>query len=49
MLISSKFTEEFVAGFEDGNGAISIYYELSALMKSIKLPKAKQATRYEEK
>jgi len=31
-----------------GNEAISIYYELSALMKTIKLPMAKWATSCEE-
>jgi len=40
--------DDFVAGVEDGNIAISIYYELSALMKTIKLPMAKWATSCEE-
>jgi hypothetical protein len=42
------FMDDFVAGVEDDNGAISIYYELSALMKIIKLPMAKWATSCEE-
>ena len=33
---------------EDGNGSISIYYELTAFMKTIKLPIAKWATSCEE-
>jgi len=32
------FMDDFLAGVEDGNGAISIHCELSALMKTIKLP-----------
>ena len=39
---------KFIAGVEDGNGGISIYYELGALMKTIKLPMAKWATSCEE-
>jgi len=35
------FMDDFVAGMEDGNGAISLYYELTSLMKTIKLPMAK--------
>jgi len=31
------FMDYFVVGVEDDNGAISIYYEFSALMKTIKL------------
>jgi hypothetical protein len=42
------FMDDFVAGAEDGNGAISLYYELTALMKTIKLPMAKWATNCEE-
>jgi hypothetical protein len=30
---SNIFMDEFVDGADDGNGAISIYYELTALMK----------------
>jgi len=40
--------DDFVAGAEDGKGAISIYYEIGALMKTIKLPMAKWATSCEE-
>ena len=40
--------DDFVAGTEDGNGSISLYYELTALMKTIKLPMAKWATSSEE-
>ena len=40
--------DDFVAGVEDGNGAISLYYELTALMKTIKFPMAKWATNSEE-
>jgi len=45
---NNRFMDDFVAGAEDGNGAISIYYELGALMKTIKLPMAKWATSCEE-
>jgi len=38
----------FVAGFEVAKGAISIFYELSALLKTIKLPVDKRATSCEE-
>ena len=38
------FVDDFIAGVENGNGAIGIYYELTALMKTIKLPMAKWAT-----
>jgi hypothetical protein len=42
------FMDDFVAGNVDGNGAISIYYEFSDLMKTIKLPMARWATSCEE-
>ena len=42
------FMDDFVAGVDDGNGAISFYYELTVLMKNIKLPMAKWATSCEE-
>ena len=42
------FMDDFVAGVEGGKGAISIYYELSDLMKTIKLPMAKWAISCEE-
>jgi len=48
LLDSNMFMDDFVAGVEDGNGAICIHYELSALMKTIKLPMAKWATSCEE-
>jgi len=48
LIDSNMFTDDFVAGVENSNGAISIYYELSALMKTIKLPMAKWATSCEE-
>jgi len=41
LIDTSTFMDEFLAGTEDGNGAISLYYELTALMKTIKLPMAK--------
>jgi hypothetical protein len=40
--------DDFVAGVDDGNGAFRIYYELTALMKTIKLPVAKWATNSDE-
>jgi len=42
------FMGDFAAGVHDGKGAISIYYELTALMKALKLPMAKWATSCEE-
>ena len=42
------FMDDFVAGADDGNGAVGIYYELTALMKTIKLPMDKWATSCEE-
>jgi len=44
LLYSNMFMDDFVAGVEDGNGAIGIYYELCALIKTIKVPIAKWAT-----
>jgi hypothetical protein len=44
LIAGNMFMDDFVAGADDGNGAISIYYDLSALMKTIKLPMAKWAT-----
>jgi len=41
LIDTNMFMDDFVAGAEDGNGAISIYYELTALMKTFKLPMAK--------
>jgi len=48
LLENNIFMNDFVAGVEGGNGAISIYYELSALMKTIKLPMDKWVTSCEE-
>jgi hypothetical protein len=48
LIVSNMFMDDFVAGIKDDNGAVSIYYELSALMKTIKLPMAKWATSCEE-
>jgi hypothetical protein len=48
LIDSSMFMDDFVAGTENGNAAISLYYELTALMKTIKLPMAKWATNCEE-
>ena len=45
---TNMFMDDFVAGVEDGNGAISLYYELTALMKTLKFPMAKWATNSEE-
>jgi hypothetical protein len=44
LIDNSKFMGDFIAGFEGGNVAISIYYELTAFMKNFKLPMAKWAT-----
>ena len=41
LIANNKFMDDFVGGFEDGNGEVSIYYELTALFKTIKLPMGK--------
>ena len=48
LLDSNMFMDDFVAGVEDGNGAICIHYELSALMKTINFRMVKCATGCEE-
>jgi hypothetical protein len=48
LIDTSMFMDDFVAGMEDGNGAVSLYYELTGLMKTIKLPTDKWATNSEE-
>jgi len=48
LIAGNMFMDDFVAGNVDGNGAISIYYEFSDLMKTIKLPMARWATSCEE-
>jgi hypothetical protein len=42
------FMDVFVAAFDHKNEAISTYYELTALMKTVTLPMAKWATNCEE-
>jgi len=42
------FMDDFVAGADDGNAAIGIYYEFTTLMKTIKLPMAKWAASCDE-
>ena len=48
LIASNMFMDDVVAGVVDRNGAISIYYELSALMTTTKLPMAKLAISCEE-
>jgi len=48
LIDSNMFMDDFVAGVDDGNAAISIYYELTTLMKTIKLPMAKWAASCDE-
>ena len=48
LIDSHMFMDDFLAGGADGNEAIGIYYELTTLMKTIKLPVAKWATSCEE-
>jgi len=45
---SSTFMDDFAAGAENDNGAITIYYELTALMKLINFPLAKWASNSEQ-
>jgi len=47
-MASNMFMNDVLVGFEDDNGEISMYYELTALMKTIKLPMAKWATSGQE-
>ena len=47
-MASIVYMDDFVDEVEDGNGAIGIYYEISALMKTIKLQIAKWTTSGEE-
>jgi hypothetical protein len=44
LIENNMFMDDFVAAFDDKNEAISTYYELTALMKTITLPMAKWAT-----
>ena len=44
----STFMDDYAAGAEDENGAVKIYYELTAMMKLISLPLAKCATNAEQ-
>jgi len=48
LIDGNMYMDDFVAGVDDGNGAIRIYYELTTLMKTIQLPMAKWATNCEE-
>jgi len=48
LIDSHMFMDDFLTGVADGNYAINIYYELTALMKTIKLPMAKWAISCEE-
>jgi hypothetical protein len=45
---SNTFMDDFAAGAENDNGAITIYYELTALMKLIKFPLATWASNSEQ-
>ena len=45
---SNTFMDDFAAGSENDNGAITIYYELIALMKLINFPLAKWASNLEQ-
>jgi len=44
---SSTFMDDFAAGAEDSNGVISIYYQLTALMRKNSLPMGKLASNSE--
>ena len=48
LIDKNSFMDDFAAGAEDENGAITIYYELAAMMKLINLPLAKWATKAEQ-
>jgi hypothetical protein len=44
---SSTFMDDFAAGAEDSNGVITIYYQLTALMRKISIPMGKWASNSE--
>ena len=48
LVTSNSFMDDFLAGVEDGNGAIDTYYEFNALIRTIELPMAKWATSCQE-
>ena len=48
LMTSISFMDDFLAGVEDGNGAIHTYYEFNALIRTIELPMAKWATSCQE-
>jgi hypothetical protein len=41
---SSTFMHDFAAGAEDDDGVVNLYYEVTCMMKQIRLPMAKHAT-----
>ena len=43
-MVSNPYIDDFADGAEDDNDAITIYYELTALMKLINFPLAKWAS-----
>ena len=45
---SNTFMDDFAGGAENDNGAVTIYYELTALMKLINFPLAKWASNSEQ-
>ena len=44
---TSTFMDDFAAGAEDSNGVITIYYQLTALMRKVSLPMGKWASNSE--
>jgi hypothetical protein len=48
LIDSNTFMDDFAAGAENDNGAITTYYELTALMKLINFPLAKWASNSEQ-
>jgi hypothetical protein len=48
LIDSNRFMDGFAAGADSGNGAVTIYYELTALMKLINFPLAKWASNSEQ-
>jgi hypothetical protein len=45
---SSTFMDDFAAGAEDDNGEITLFHELTAMMRQIRLPMAKWVTNSEQ-
>jgi len=48
LIDSNTFMDDFVAGAEDDNSVIALYYEIAALMKLLNFPLSKWASNSEQ-